>query len=305
MKSKPFTVTHVYDLLIRAVYEYRFLTCVQATTLLYKPGMLTTVRSRLKTLADNGYLLPVQLPTVRGQSPLVYTLARKGITYLASCGMEARTRFRPIEEKEKSYAFLMHSLKTTDVLIAASSLPTLVPGIRVHEIRHEHELNHTPLIVPREQKGVQGIPGKGTITIIPDAWLDIRVSRENKKVRRFTIWLELDRGTIEAKQFKRKLRGIGEAVSSGVYEKQFQAKSVQVAFATTAGDKRVQQMQTWTREISSSPSLKENSILSEMVLFTSLPQIIDPHSLFCTPVWHTAFQEKELVALLGGLLVQK
>ncbi len=29
-----------------------------------------------------------------------------------------------------------------------------------------------------------------------------------------------------------------------------------------------------------------------------LPSPIDPYTLFCTPVWHTAFQEKELVALL-------
>lgn len=292
MKNKALIITRVYDLLLQTVYQYRFLTSLQATTLLYQPGMLTTVRARLKTLADYQYLLSLQLPTTRGQSPLVYTLARRGITYLAAQGMQVRERFRPVEDQEKSYAFLSHALKINDVLIAAAKLPTVNPAIQIAQIRHEHDLKHTPIIVP---PGSAKTGGGRSKTIIPDAWLDIRIALGNKKTRRFTLWLELDRGTIEAKQFKRKVQAIATIMQAGVYETVFQAKVAQVAFVTTAGKKRMEQMRTWTREACSS-SLE---LAKTLFRFTALPEVIDPLVVFCTPVWYTAFAEREPVALLG------
>jgi insertion element IS1 protein InsB len=46
-------------------------------------------------LVDNGYLLSLPVPVVRGKAPFVYTLARKRLNYLKAAGVDVRDYFRP------------------------------------------------------------------------------------------------------------------------------------------------------------------------------------------------------------------
>jgi hypothetical protein len=297
MKTEEFLITQVYDTLLRAVHTYRMLTVVQATRLLYKLSSATTVSTRLKTLAEHGYLLRISLPTTNGQAPLVYMLASLGIRYLEQGGSDVTSRYRRVEQQEKSYLFLMHTLAVNDVLIASAKLPAVASHITLFEMQHEHILKQTPLSVTISKYEVDGTTGTQRLSVIPDGWLDFRISRDGKKERRASIWLEVDRGTIEAKQFKRKLRGILAAIETGKYTEMFKAKAVTVAFATTSGERRVEQMRSWTREALA--ITHEKGYISEMFMFTALPETIDPFTLFCTPVWYTPFKDKEAVALLS------
>lgn len=63
MTAKSFHITPVYDLLLRGsatmpvgLYHLHIATAEQLTRLHYKPGMLKTVKARLKMLADHGYI---------------------------------------------------------------------------------------------------------------------------------------------------------------------------------------------------------------------------------------------------------
>lgn len=66
--SKPFSITPVYDLLLRGssttpvgLYQLQIATAAQLTRLHYSPGSIKTVKARLKTLVDNGYIQAVSL----------------------------------------------------------------------------------------------------------------------------------------------------------------------------------------------------------------------------------------------------
>src|SRR5437867_2027345 len=103
-------ITEVYHKLLEGMFTFHFLTAEQLCRLYYAPGTLTTVKTRLKQLADHRYLLSLNLPTTHGNSPHVYTLARKGLNYLHDAGFEVKRSYRPSQEKEKekNYLFLMH-----------------------------------------------------------------------------------------------------------------------------------------------------------------------------------------------------
>jgi hypothetical protein len=96
--TKPFTVTPVYDLLLRGgqdmqvgLYQLHLATAEQLTVLHYKPGMLKTVKKRLKMLVNNGFIQADCIPTKRFKSPYYYTLDTKGMRYLESIGFDTDT----------------------------------------------------------------------------------------------------------------------------------------------------------------------------------------------------------------------
>jgi Replication-relaxation len=98
----------------------------------------------VKQLTDNEYLFSLPIPVTRGKSPLVYTLARKGLNYLKEHGFDVREYFRPSKEQEKSYLFLQHTLAINDVLIAASNLHNVAPDYSLRAFIHERVLKKTP-----------------------------------------------------------------------------------------------------------------------------------------------------------------
>ncbi len=63
-KKKAFVVTPVHDLLLHDLHTLQRATAEQLTRLNYKMGMLTTVKQRLKDLADNRYVLPLSHPSI-------------------------------------------------------------------------------------------------------------------------------------------------------------------------------------------------------------------------------------------------
>ncbi len=122
-------------------------------------------------------------------------------------------------------------------------------------------------------------------SVIPDAWLDFRLCL-NGITYQTAVWLELDRGSEEQKQFRRKVRGLYQASLSEIHRKEFGAQNITIAFATTAGEKRQEQLRLWTRQ---ELSLLEKISDADLLLFTSLPPTsdLDPEWFFLSPVWTT------------------
>jgi len=130
-----------YHILLTAIFEHRLLSVDQATRLLYKPGMLTTVRERLYFLANTKnfhddpeqvYLLRHALPTKDiGNKPAFYSLAGRGRSYFQEQGFNVKKRYRPVEERELGYPTIMHLLGLNDVTIALRLLPKQLPALRI------------------------------------------------------------------------------------------------------------------------------------------------------------------------------
>jgi len=110
------------------------------------------------------------------------------------------------------------------------------------------------------------------------------------------IWLEVDRGTVGMKDFKEKAAALLSFYGSGAYQKRFGTTSLRVAFATTDGMTRVKQMRTWLSDVLT--KRQEKPGMAERFVCTALPDEIDPHRLFLTPVWYVPFDNTPKVSLL-------
>jgi hypothetical protein len=237
MGRSPYVLTPTDEAILRLLQAYHYLTAEQITRLRYSRGSLTYVRDRLKTLTDTGYLQRTYLPRMGrgGDTPAIYRLARRGITFLRDAGADLSIRFRP-SEGQHSYLFLAHTLAVNDVLIAADLLTRTREDVALASVLHERDLKRQPVKVTTAKDE--------QLSVIPDAWLDFRLLAAQK---RMCIVLELDRGTVEEGQFRRKIRGL-LAYSNGPYQEVTGAKSLTIAFPTTAGDRRETEMRHWTEK---------------------------------------------------------
>src|SRR5687767_15064897 len=98
-RSLTSVITASDDAILDAIGRYYFLTSEQVCRLLFSQGSLTYVRARLKLLAERRYCARLFLPrpSPYGSAPSVFSLSRKGLGYLQSCGRPVPDRFRPSE----------------------------------------------------------------------------------------------------------------------------------------------------------------------------------------------------------------
>ena len=296
--SQIFTLSGIDDRFLQAIYRYHMLKPEQLTRRYYSRGSLTFVKARLKRLTDQGYLEANQQPTTRGRSPYFYTLAGKGIKYLKEAGFEVNRYYRP-SRKVEYLPFLLHTFSVNDVLVAAELLAESLPQFTLAEMQHELVLKQDPCKVPAGRERLSGDGNISTkhISIVPDGWLDFRYGRgEGIQERRMCIWLEVDRGTVGMRDFKEKAAAILTFYNSGAYQKRFRTNSLRVAFATTDGMTRVKQMRIWLRDVLTKQQEKPG--IAERFVCTALPDEIDPHTLFLTPVWYVPFDNTPPVSLL-------
>jgi len=118
-----FAITEVYEKLLLGVYQFHLMTAEQLCRLHYSPGSITTIKARLKTLVDNGYLLADKIPNKKPHSPFYYTLGVSGIRYLKEEGHDIPPSMRASKEHDKQPTHIRHTLELNDVIIAANLLP--------------------------------------------------------------------------------------------------------------------------------------------------------------------------------------
>lgn len=298
-KGKPFVVTASHDAVLQAVYKYQLLTCLQLVKALgYSPNSLERVQRLVKQLTDNEYLLSLARPVIRGKAPLVYTLARKGLNYLKSAGLDVRIYFRPAKEQEKSYLFLQHTLSLNDVLIAAANLHKYAAEYSLLSFIHERVLKTTPYKVKIWRGGKEEL-----VTLIPDAFVLFTRHKKNGKDDKIPILIELDRNTTEQKHFRRNLRARMEFIKEEGYKTLLGTTTVTFAYAVAGGgEKRRAELRSWARKELAATS--EQRWLSNLFLFCDLPQDLEPNAAFVKDSNKTGWLLEPAYAFYSRLLFQ-
>ncbi len=275
MQQEPLTLSGSDEHVIRIIHAYHFLTVEQICRLFYSPGSLTHARVQLKRLADAGFLQRFRAPTAKaGNTPFIYTLARRGIQYLSTAGITEFSRFRPSENIELSHLFLSHTLAVNNIIITAKLVERIAPEIRLAQFRHERVLRQTPVEVVTTAGEKQ--------KVIPDGWLDFRTP-----THRTAVVLELDRGTEQQRTFKKKLQGL-IAFAQGPYQAFFNTSSMTIAFLTTTGEDRCAVIRKWCEEELRDEAQQE---LAEIFLFLAVAdegKELDS-KVFLSPVWQQPF----------------
>lgn len=291
--SQPFVLSGVHDKILQeAIVPYHLVTASQITRRLYKYGMFTTVKVRLKDLAEAGYLYRFHLPSVKPQKPFVYCLSDKGKKYLEQQGIDVPVYYLPKESEYKSYGFLLHILELNGFLINAAILPKSVPFIQLLTMRHDLVLKKSPCEVVRDN-------GK-TGMLVPDALLSFRVWLDRERARHYFVWVELDRGTQSSERFRQKLHDIVTFVAQGGHIKQFgaEARAIRIAYATTAGKTRLAALRKLARD--ELGQVAEGSPQNQMLMFSCVPafgETVEPRQVFCSAWWQHAYGDAALPLL--------
>lgn len=272
-KRKQQVLTAVdYDIL-KLTHEYHFLTVSQVTRLRYSAGSETTAQDRLKRLFDAGVLARVRLLHVgTGNTEYLYTLSTKGQKELQEIGIASFSRYRPTDTQTLKLPHLQHLISLNDVLIAARLLSRSHPSISLVAMQHDLDMKKKPLKVAVDNDNV---------SLVPDGFLDFRLSIAGR-LYAMPLWVEIDRGTEWGSTLKKKLRSIVSAVNAQAFEALFGVSTITVAIATTEGQKRVNLMRSFIKDELINMGLAH---LSNIFLFASLPEKIDPLHLFLSPVW--------------------
>lgn len=277
------------DAILRAVGRYHYLSARQTTrALVYSPGSLTLIQSKLKRLVDAGFLQRIFLPRANqhaGSSPLVYSLASRGRHYLQDMGLSAPSRQRPSEEaeRERSLLFLPHTLAVNDFLIAADLLSLRYPEVSLEGMIHERGLRREPVYVSEKGR---------IVPIVPDGWIDLLLSGNLQ----MCLVLELDRGTVEQRAWRRKIRSL-LAYARGPYQERFGTTSLTVAVVTTAGEKRLGSLLRWT-EAEIGTDCGGDADLFRLTGISA--EEASPEAIFGQPVWYRPGDEAP-VPLLEGI----
>ena len=124
-----------------------------------------------------------------------------------------------------------------------------------------------------------------TKTIVPDFYLEFVYTRPTGKEDIIPVLWELDRGTEDQKFFRKRLRAYIIFLHSRTFETLYNIKNITIAFATTKDHNRVNKLRKWARQ--EFALTKEPAWLSQLFLFTSLPEkidVIEPRQLFLDTV---------------------
>jgi hypothetical protein len=179
--KSPLILSSHDEELVRAIYQYRYMTAEDMAYHRISPKTVPYVRRRLMRLSGgtthhtNTYLYCFQLPKVDlGRPQKIFTLGVKGRDFLVrEVGLPVDWYFRPYKLKHLGFSHLMHALLQTRLVVAATywsrkqSQYTLTHALLSHQLARMFKL-----------------------TVVPDAWLLCEDSQGTK----YQILLEIDRG---------------------------------------------------------------------------------------------------------------
>lgn len=266
--------------ILEVVSEYKFLTAWQVTRLKYGAKSLTYAQDRLKRLTEKGVLLRRLLPHLgAGNTEYLYYLSPSGQHVLMDRGFEFGGRVRKDDIEDMGLYHLQHCLSVNDFLIAGRLLQRSVPAIQLVTWYHDLDLKQTPV---RVQVDSRVHSGKETVSVVPDAFL---LFQSGEKER--AICLELDRGTTDQRRVRMKMAALYSYALSPEYKKLFGTERCMVAFATTAGQQRLNNLLSWCEQELTALDITEESNLYR---FSSFSDTLHPGTLFCSPrVWFRPF----------------
>jgi Replication-relaxation len=264
---------------VLAVFDY--LTVEQITRLLFSHASLSYVRKLLKYL--EAQLLVQPLPRQTDSQPRLFTLTGKGYRYAAALGMETGKRVRTSEEqgKGRNEVFALHTIAVIDVLISAWLLSRSVPGIVLHQVYRERDLQrqiYVQLPVPIRD----GKTELRTICLEPDCSVQFFL---NNKWQEF-IHFEVYRTHLAEWRFKQKIRSYAAYAGSSLHRELFHTRALSIAVITQSAV-LADRLKRWTEDVLQD---RRQRNLGEQFFFTNVnPATASPEELFLSPVWEQAF----------------
>jgi hypothetical protein len=297
IQQKTLVIRRADHDVMQAIWHYQCMTALQVTKLLFSVNSLTWVQTKLKRMADAGYLVRSQIPVklVNGRPPLYYGLGERGLAHLAMYGVDVPEQARPYRVRHYSDPFISHLLAVNEVLIAGRRLCQQYPTVKLAKVLHQQDFEREPVPVRR--------PGGSETKVKLDGFLDFEV--HTAQPYRAPLCLEVDRGSERRKRWREKVRNLVYFMR-GAYQVRFDRKAITIGVVATSNRNRLIALITWTRE-----ELTELKATPEEVAafrfatypldwWTPEPQRPTPEELFLTPRWYPAFDSKP-VALLRGI----
>lgn len=253
----------------RSVYEYGILSQDQIHRLSGVKHRNTTNR-RLRRLYDHGYLWRQFLPVVEfGANPILYILDREGEDLLR--------RHHDIQDfsnqpgRDLSATFLNHTLAISEFRISLSTACQAL-GWKISHWVGESQI---------KQGGYDKVKLphlKQPIAVAPDSYFVISIP--GKGVSHF--FLELDRGTMATKRFRRKIEAYVAYYKTGSFSKRYNARGFRVL--TVVDTKTSSHTQTLAETASRVPQI------GRRFWFGHLPAIT-PETALTGAIWTVAGQQ--------------
>ena len=270
------------------VYEMRFLSREQIQRLEFDPNQGRYCRDRLRWLFDEGYLdrRRMDLGTGFGANRPIYCLDEKGAEWIALDQKMDRSEvsWRPRDNEIKPY-FLEHTLAINDFW------SDVVLATRDSEYELTRWIDERTLKSQEMKDYVDDPAGRGRIAIVPDGYFCIRLP--DGRIGCFA--LELDRGTVKRKNWRRRIRGYMEYRTSGRYEKRYGTPSLRVLTVVQAARRardeedeerklrrRVEKIKGWT----------EDEGGQKLFWFAAEPDIT-PETVLTGEIWQIAGEDGE------------
>lgn len=245
--------------------RFGYLSADQLAALAYRPTVITFVRDHLKELFHARYVRRTQLLSERpyGSPRTIHLLDTPGGRY---------TGTRPPDPVVGRF-FLEHTLAAAQLIVLARLLAFHDPTCELVEYRTERELK------PIQRSGA-----------IPDGWIHLRrhwPGRDHPN-QHYIAW-ELDRGTVQQRDFRKKLRALVAWIEHH-YADEFGVTGLTVAFVMAAGPaRRLGQMVRWAEEELGRPSFDQ---YAQLFLFAAFdPFEADPERAFLEPIWRVPFSD--------------
>ncbi|HUY78890.1 MAG TPA: replication-relaxation family protein [Ktedonobacterales bacterium] len=290
-----------YDVLLRGspalpfgLYHLQLATAEQLCRLHYKPGMLTTVKARLKELTDHHFTQADAVGAkhvgdrITFSARYYYTLGQEGVRYLQRCGLDTHEAWRATKEIDKHALFVDHTLEVNDLLISAALVGQVDSQYHVETFVHDRVLKRNPFEVK--------LAGR-TFRLVPDAYVVFYQTFDGGSQRRLPVFLEHDRDTEGQTFFRHRIRAYIALLKSDVIQQRFGVGTITVAFTTFTHHKRLEEMRAWT--LAELDASHETRHLGEAFLFDLLPPAPPPATAWFGSHWYLAYQDQQRSTLLS------
>jgi hypothetical protein len=302
---KPLMLTPRDEDILKAIYQYRYMTSLDVAHLLFRPSYIPYVRGRLsrlaggKNLEENSYLCRFKLPSTEGNREHIFTLGTLGRKLLEQeMGLVVDWYFRPGNLRFFSYSAILHHLLLTRFLVAAAWWCRTQDDFALLEERTSYELARQPPQVTLANKDKQI-----TIPVIPDSWLKFSQLEKGAHKETIAILFELDRGMEHGQKFKQHVKARLALIRSGEYQRVFGVPGVIVSYLTTGQTPqyrktRCRAMAAWTQEVLRELNLKNWAGIFRFTAVDYDTLYKDAATLFTEPVWYRPDSPTAPVGLL-------
>jgi Replication-relaxation len=263
---------------------YHILTPKHICRLFYSEHSLTFAYTVLAHLAGKDFLQVIKYhSSLHGRSQYVYTLARRGLNWLASEGYEVPQRYHAGELSSLSRQHLDHTLGVNHLFIGLELLEQATPTLRVATRIHERTLKKQGT---RVEVSLAGDRKPVTVPVIFDGWTDLRLPTSDARTeRRSCFGLELERSVKTKHRWAEKVAAL-VAWSKQGYRQQFGTGSLTVAVFTTLGDNHRRNLTVLAEQTLKGLGQEQEA---GMFRFAALPPAEDPRRVWQAPVWYQPF----------------